>query len=84
MHYDVTGQLQHIKIPTLILSGLHDKLNTVDSNLYLQQQLPQAQLAFINAGHQGMVEKHREVNTAVQEFIDKLKFSEHFPALWGN
>jgi pimeloyl-ACP methyl ester carboxylesterase len=72
MHYDVTGQLQQIKMPVLILSGLHDKLNTIDSNLYLQQQLPQAQLALINAGHQGMVEKHREVNTAVQEFMNNL------------
>lgn len=72
MQYDVTGQLLQIKTPTLILSGLHDRLNTVDSNLYLQQHLPQAQLAFIAAGHQGMVEKHHEVNDAIAQFLNKL------------
>jgi len=72
MHYDVSRQLQHIKMPVLILNGLHDRLNTVGSNLYLQQHLPQAQLTFIDAGHQGMVEKHREVNTAIQEFIENM------------
>jgi pimeloyl-ACP methyl ester carboxylesterase len=72
MHYNVAGKLPYINTPVLILSGLHDRLNTVNSNLYLQQHLPQAQLAFINAGHQGMVEKHREVNTAIREFIDNL------------
>ena len=72
MHYDVTGQLQHIKTPALILSSLHDRLNTIESNLYLQQRLPQAQLTFIDAGHQGMVEKHQEVNIAIQEFFENL------------
>ena len=72
MQYDLTSQLQQVKTPVLILSSLHDRLNTVESNLYLQQRLPQAQLTFIDAGHQGMVEKHHEVNVAIQEFIDNL------------
>jgi len=72
MQYNVTAKLPQIDIPVLLLSGLHDQLNTVQSSLYLQQHLPQAQLTFIDAGHQGMVEKHHEVNTAIQAFINNL------------
>lgn len=72
MQYDVTPKLPQINIPVLLFSGLHDRLNTVHSNLYLQQHLPQAQLTFIAAGHQGMVEKHHEVNAAIAQFLNKL------------
>ena len=72
MQYNVAEKLPQINIPVLLISGLHDRLNTVECNLYMQQHLPQVQLAIIAAGHQGMVEKHHEVNTTIIQFLSKI------------
>ncbi|QJD94888.1 alpha/beta hydrolase [Mucilaginibacter robiniae] len=72
MRYDVTEQLPHLQWPALIISGIHDRFITVQCNRYLHQQLPQAQLKLINAGHQGMIENHAEVNALTETFIRQV------------
>jgi pimeloyl-ACP methyl ester carboxylesterase len=72
MQFDITRQVKHIKLPSLIISGLYDRFNTVAANLYLHRQMPQSQLKLIAAGHQGMVEKHEQVNTLIAEFMQRL------------
>ena len=73
MQFDITQQLKQIQLPTLIISGLHDRFNTVAANMYLHRHVPQSQLQLIAAGHQGMVEKHEQVNTAIDNFLKQLK-----------
>jgi pimeloyl-ACP methyl ester carboxylesterase len=73
MRYNVSRELGKINIPVLLISGLRDRLSAVSCNLYMHRYLPQAQLKLIPAGHQGMVENHRQVNAALAEFMQQVQ-----------
>lgn len=71
--FDVMGRVHEIALPTLILCGQQDHMTPVKYSEYLRRQIPAAHLVVIpEAGHMVMLEKPREVNAAITEFLAKL------------
>ncbi|MCB0208896.1 MAG: alpha/beta hydrolase [Anaerolineae bacterium] len=67
---DLTPQLEQIEIPTLVISGEHDRTVPVEQAELLSRQLPQAQLALIpEAAHVPMEEQPELFNRLVLSFI---------------
>jgi pimeloyl-ACP methyl ester carboxylesterase len=71
--YDVTNELSSIVVPTLLLAANHDLLTKPEASVYMQHQMPNAQLVQVApAGHQGLLERHAEVNQAAEDFINRV------------
>lgn len=71
--YDVTKQLPAIRVPALILAADKDRLTKPVASEYMQEHIPNAQLVGVSpGGHQGLIERHKEVNEAAERFIDSL------------
>jgi pimeloyl-ACP methyl ester carboxylesterase len=71
--YDVSNELNKMKIPTLILAASNDKLTKPVASEYMQNHLPHSQLNTLSpAGHQGLLERHSETNAAAKQFIQEL------------
>lgn len=59
-----------IKAPTLVLVGDQDLMTPSSSAHFLREKIPSSQLIVIpDAGHMVMLEKHKEVNQAILDFI---------------
>ncbi len=54
---DVREQLNDIKIPVLVIAGTQDPVTTVADGEFMQQRIPQSQLAEIDASHISNVEQ---------------------------
>ncbi|MBA4395393.1 MAG: hypothetical protein C0407_17730 [Desulfobacca sp.] len=64
------AEIGGIKAPTLILVGDQDIMTPPDSSRFLQEKIPASRLMVIaGSGHMIMLEKHKEVNQAIREFI---------------
>lgn len=62
--------IAHIKKPTLILVGDQDVMAPPKASSFLKEKIPFSRLVTIpGAGHMVMLEKHKEVNQAIREFI---------------
>jgi len=71
--FDLLGRIKEIKIPCLIFSGTEDKLTVPKHQDYLHEQISGSKLIrFENAGHILNLEKPKDVNKAIEEFIDSL------------
>jgi pimeloyl-ACP methyl ester carboxylesterase len=71
--FDLLSRVQEIKVPCLIFSGMEDKLTVPKFQDYLHEQIAGSKLVRLdNAGHILNLEKPREVNQAIEEFIDSL------------
>jgi pimeloyl-ACP methyl ester carboxylesterase len=71
--FDLLARIKEIKIPCLIFSGTLDKLTVPKCQDYLHEQIPGSKLIrFENAGHLLNLEKPKDVNKAIEEFIDSL------------
>jgi pimeloyl-ACP methyl ester carboxylesterase len=71
--YDVTKALPTIKVPTLIIAANKDRLTKPVASHYMKNQIPNAHLAIVMPGnHQGLVERHEQVNEAAKQFIINL------------
>jgi pimeloyl-ACP methyl ester carboxylesterase len=71
--YDVKGELASIQVPTLIVAANKDRLTQPDASLYMKEHLPNAELIMLTPGnHQALLERHKEVNEAARNFIQKL------------
>jgi 3-oxoadipate enol-lactonase len=71
--FDLLARIKEIKIPCLIFSGTQDKLTVPECQDYLHEQIPGSKLIrFENAGHLLNLEKPKDVNKAIEEFIDSL------------
>lgn len=67
--YDTRNMLSQIEIPTLIIIGEKDRLNFKGSQ-YLHRRIRGSKLQIIaNSGHSVMIEKPKEFNQLVQQFI---------------
>ncbi len=72
--YDVTEALPKITVPVLILAANKDRLTKPVASRFMDQHLPNSRLVTVApGGHQGLVERHREVNEAAEQFIRSLK-----------
>ncbi|MCF6406636.1 alpha/beta hydrolase [Chitinophaga filiformis] len=71
--YDVTNELPAIQVPVLIIGADKDRLTRPDASEYMRKHLPNAELIVVAPGnHQGLLERHREVNAAAEKFIERL------------
>lgn len=71
--FDLLARVKEIKIPCLIFSGTEDKLTIPKFQDYLHEQISGSKLIrFENAGHILNLEKTKEVNKAMEEFMDSL------------
>lgn len=69
LKYDVRNTLSEIKIPTLIIVGEKDRLN-LKSSQYLHRRIKGSNLQIMaNTGHSVMIEKPKEFNQFVQQFM---------------
>lgn len=72
--FDVTGELDRIRLPVLILCGSEDRLTPVKYSRFLHERLPDSRLVVIEgAGHLVMVERPRETNEAIGAWLADLE-----------
>lgn len=70
--FDVMDRLAEISIPVLIISAEDDKLTPPKYGQFLESRIPNAiRKHIMDAGHIAPLEKPREVNQAITEFLDR-------------
>jgi len=70
---DLTGKIQQIQVPTLIVCGQEDKMTPPDASRALCESIPGAELAIIEeAGHMVMLEDPENFNMVLKKFVDSL------------
>jgi pimeloyl-ACP methyl ester carboxylesterase len=68
--YDTRERLREIETPTLIVWGRHDRLVPLRAAYAYQRRIPHADLHIIDhAGHIPMLERPREFNTLLDDFL---------------
>ena len=71
--FDVINDVHNIKSPTLVLCGSEDEMTPVKYTRFLAERIQGAQQAIIQgAGHFVFVEKPKEVNQVIEEFLESL------------
>jgi pimeloyl-ACP methyl ester carboxylesterase len=70
---DIAEAIKRIKLPTLIICGLEDKMTPPANSESLRDSIPGAQLALIaEAGHMVMMEDPEAFNKVLKTFVDSL------------
>jgi len=73
--FDVMQRLAEIRVPVLVISAEDDKLTPPKYGDFLEAGIPHATRTHImDAGHISPMEKPREVNRAISEFLDRHGF----------
>ncbi|GAB3742118.1 hypothetical protein GCM10028816_51440 [Spirosoma lituiforme] len=71
--YDVSEALSSLQVPALVIGANQDRLTKPVASEHISRIMPQAKLVMVSpGGHQGLVERHTEVNQAVLQFIQSL------------
>ena len=71
--YDVSKELATLQVPALIIAANKDRLTRPIASQYMKDLMPHAELVTVAPGnHQGLVERHQEVNAAAERFIQNL------------
>jgi 3-oxoadipate enol-lactonase len=71
MTYDVSRQLDHIQIPTLVVHGELDPRVVPENGRYLAQHITNARLLlYPNTGHLVIIERAEEFNRDVLAFLE--------------
>ncbi|HUP14191.1 MAG TPA: alpha/beta hydrolase [Niastella sp.] len=71
--YDVARELPSIQVPTLLLAADRDRLTKPVASQFIKELMPHAELVTIAlANHQGLIERHQEVNESAERFIKSL------------
>ncbi len=71
--FDSYEELPKIKATTLILTGKEDALVVPENSKILAERIPRSRLEIVpGGGHQFMIERPKEVNRIVLEFLNKL------------
>jgi pimeloyl-ACP methyl ester carboxylesterase len=69
--YDVTARLGEIRVPTLILCGMLDRMTPPKYSQFLSERIANSRLHLIEgAGHMVMLEKPDEVNNIMKDFLE--------------
>jgi len=72
-NFDISDKVSEINIPTLIIAGKEDILTPVKYSEYLNHQIYDSELTFIEgSGHFVMQEKQEEFNEIILNFIKEL------------
>jgi pimeloyl-ACP methyl ester carboxylesterase len=72
--FDIRDSVSNIRVPTLIIVGDEDKLTPAKWSEFLHSKIAGSELRIIKAaGHMVMLEKHEEVNNAIESLMKKLE-----------
>ena len=72
--FNITKELKNLKMPVLILSGIHDGVSLPEWVIRYEEYCPQAQLVmFENSGHQPHVDEKEKALSVIRDFV-KNKF----------
>lgn len=72
--FDRRQETAQIRVPCQVLCGSEDKLTPPKLSEALHEGIVGSRLRLIsNAGHMVMIERHKEFNEAVQEFISEIR-----------
>jgi len=75
--FDTLKKTSTITIPCLILCGKFDKLTPIKYSRFFHDKLEKSELKIIRkAGHMVMLEKPKQVNRSIENFINSLKKSQ--------
>ncbi len=70
-NFDVLDKIASINVPCLIICGNEDKLTPTKYSQYFKDKVKDSKLVVIkDAGHMVMLEKPKELNKAIEEFIE--------------
>jgi pimeloyl-ACP methyl ester carboxylesterase len=70
--FDVRDKLGEIDIPILVIGGTNDRLTVCKASEDIAAGLPLARLELLEGcGHMSMLERHRDFNRLVQQFLDE-------------
>ena len=71
--FDIMEQVANIKVRTLIICGSEDMLTPVKYSKYLNEKIANSILKIIDgSGHMVMLEKPKEFNSILEEFLNSL------------
>ncbi len=77
--FDSSDKLSYIKVPTLIVCGTDDLMTPVSYSEYLKNKIPNAELSLLKGtGHMLFLEKPKEFNMLLDQFINKLFNKNHY------
>ncbi len=77
--FDTLDKTSSIEIPCLIICGKADQLTPVKYSQFFHDKIINSKLCIIEkAGHGVMLEKPREVNTAIESFINIESFIDNY------
>lgn len=72
-NFDVSGELEKIALPVLIITGADDQLTPLKLSQYLSNHINNCSFQVINdAGHFAMLEKPQEVNQLIMDFCSQI------------
>ncbi|WP_158826802.1 alpha/beta fold hydrolase [Mucilaginibacter lacusdianchii] len=71
-NFELTEQLKTIKIPTLVVGSLNDKVHRYECSQFIHEQIPNSSFVTVDGGHQSMVENHKTLNQAIDMFIQSI------------
>ncbi len=71
-NFDMLDKVHMIEVPCLIIVGNEDNLTPVKYSEFFHKKIEQSMISVIqDAGHMVMIEKPKEVNSAIKNFINK-------------
>ena len=72
--FDLTGDINKIKTPLLVVCGTEDKMTPPASSEKIAAEIAGAKLVLIEgAGHMAMMEKPEDFNRAVEDFCETIR-----------
>ncbi|OQB56002.1 MAG: 4,5:9,10-diseco-3-hydroxy-5,9,17-trioxoandrosta-1(10),2-diene-4-oate hydrolase [Deltaproteobacteria bacterium ADurb.Bin151] len=72
--FDLTGDVNKIKTPLLVVCGTEDKMTPPASSEKIAAEIPGVKLVLIEgAGHMAMMEKPEDFNQAVKDFCESIR-----------
>jgi pimeloyl-ACP methyl ester carboxylesterase len=73
MDMDLRHALQHVRVPSLVIVGDHDRVTPPASAMALAGELPDGRLEVLEgAGHVLMLERHEEFNEKLSAFATRV------------
>ncbi|MCL9770346.1 3-oxoadipate enol-lactonase [Flavobacterium sp. HXWNR69] len=69
---DFRTELNHLKVPSLIVCGAQDEVTTVTDGTFLQEQIPNAQLVVMEAAHLSNLANPEEFSKHIIHFAQHL------------
>jgi pimeloyl-ACP methyl ester carboxylesterase len=71
--FNLFDKTKSIEAPCLIISGTEDKMTPIKYSQYFHENIAESEMVLIEeAGHMVMLEKFKEVNKSIINFIERL------------